>query len=124
MNTSAPRAALARLAAAACLVALPALAVLAQDIPGIEVCTHESRMDRRTGCLQSDVDFLQREVTKNALDAEARSAAQGREIAALRQQLAAASLEAAALREALSAVQAHIAQFETARRERDGRPGP
>lgn len=122
-TTSAPRAALARLAAAACLV-LPGLAVLAQDIPGIEVCTHESRMDRRTGCLQSDVDFLQREVTKNALDAEARSAAQGREIAALRQQLSAASLEAAALREALAALQARIAQFETARRERDGRRGP
>jgi chromosome segregation ATPase len=87
---------------------------LAQDITGIEICTHESRMDRRTGCLQSNVDFLQQEVTKNALGAEQKLAAANREIAALRQQFAAASREAAVLKDALAALEARIAQLEKA----------
>jgi hypothetical protein len=41
----------------------------AQDIAGIEDCTKTSGLDKRTGCLQSNVNFLQRLVTKNALDA-------------------------------------------------------
>jgi hypothetical protein len=39
----------------------------AQDIAGIEDCTKTSGLDKRTGCLQSNVNFLQRLVTKNAL---------------------------------------------------------
>src|SRR5215470_11599192 len=41
----------------------------AQDIAGIEDCTKTSGLDKRTGCLQSNVNFLQRLVTKNARDA-------------------------------------------------------
>jgi hypothetical protein len=41
----------------------------AQDIAGIEDCTKTSGLDKRTGCLQSNVNFLHRLVTKNALDA-------------------------------------------------------
>jgi hypothetical protein len=41
----------------------------AQDIAGIEDCTKTSGLDKRTGCLQSNVNFFQRLVTKNALDA-------------------------------------------------------
>ena len=44
-------------------------AACAQDIAGIEDCTKTSGLDKRTGCLQSNVNFLQRLVTKNALDA-------------------------------------------------------
>ena len=32
----------------------------AQDVPGIEICTVEKTMERRTSCLQSNVDFLKR----------------------------------------------------------------
>jgi len=42
----------------------------AQDIAGIEDCTKTSGLDKRTGCLQSNVNFLHRLVTKNALDAQ------------------------------------------------------
>jgi hypothetical protein len=38
----------------------------AQDIAGMEDCTKTSGLDKRTGCLQSNVNFLQRLVTKNA----------------------------------------------------------
>jgi len=41
----------------------------AQDIAGLDDCTKTSGLDKRTGCLQSNVNFLQRLVTKNALDA-------------------------------------------------------
>jgi hypothetical protein len=47
------------------LVVLPALA---QDIPGIEICTVEKTMERRTSCLQSNVDFLQKTITKLTID--------------------------------------------------------
>jgi endonuclease/exonuclease/phosphatase (EEP) superfamily protein YafD len=40
----------------------------AQDVPGIEICTVEKTMERRTSCLQSNVDFLQKTVTKLASD--------------------------------------------------------
>jgi hypothetical protein len=36
----------------------------AQDVPGIEICTVEKTMERRTSCLQSNVDFLQKSITK------------------------------------------------------------
>ena len=40
----------------------------AQDVPGIEICTAEKTMERRTSCLQSNVEFLQKTMTKLALD--------------------------------------------------------
>jgi septal ring factor EnvC (AmiA/AmiB activator) len=93
----------------------------AQDVPGIEICTRESRMDRRTGCLQSNVEFLQQVLTKNALDAQQKLSAAGREIAALKEQLTAASRDAAALKEALAAMEARIAQLEKATPKADGK---
>src|SRR6202453_3831159 len=40
----------------------------AQDVPGIEICTVEKTMERRTSCLQSNVDFLQKTITRLGLD--------------------------------------------------------
>jgi prophage DNA circulation protein len=42
--------------------------VPAQDVPGIEICTVEKTMERRTSCLQSNVDFLQKTITKLSTD--------------------------------------------------------
>ena len=56
----------------------------AQDIAGVEDCTKTSGLDRRTGCLQANVNFLQRTLTKNALEAHRRLQAAEGEIAALR----------------------------------------
>jgi hypothetical protein len=93
---------------------MPLAAAVAQDVPGIEVCTHESRMDRRTGCLQSNVEFLQQVMTKNALDAQQKLSATGREVATLKEQVAAAGREAAALKAALAAMEARVALLEKA----------
>ena len=52
-------------------VLLPLLwsaAALAQDVPGIEICTVEKTMERRTSCLQSNVDFLHKTIDKMRLD--------------------------------------------------------
>jgi esterase/lipase len=40
----------------------------AQDVPGIEICTAEKTMERRTSCLQSNVEFLQKTITKLVAD--------------------------------------------------------
>jgi hypothetical protein len=93
------------LLAAPAPVAAPALA---QDVPGIELCTRESRLDRRTGCLQSNVEFLQQVIAKNALDYQGKLAAANRDIAALKDQLAGANRDVASLKEGLAAMQARI----------------
>jgi chromosome segregation ATPase len=93
------------------LLSLPATPTPAQDVPGIEICTRESRLDRRTGCLQSNVEFLQQVVTRNALDAQQKLVAANREIAALKEQSAAATREVAALKDALAAMEAKIGEL-------------
>ena len=86
----------------------PAGPARAQDVPGIEICTRESRLDRRTSCLQSNVEFLQQVIAKNALDAQQKLAAANRDIAALKEQLAGANRDVATLRDALAAVLARV----------------
>ena len=71
------------LAAAAPLVlTLPELR--AQDIPGIEICTVEKTMERRTSCLQSNVDFLQKTISKITGDYQQRLDAANRQIEVLK----------------------------------------
>ena len=86
----------------ACLQAVCA-STWAQDVKGLEICTVESRMDRRTSCLQSNVEFLQQTINKNTLDAQ--------------QKLAAASREITALKAALASVQARLDQIQNAKTE-------
>jgi tRNA uridine 5-carbamoylmethylation protein Kti12 len=43
-------------------------AARAQDVPGIEICTAEKTMERRTSCLQSNIDFLQKTISKLVAD--------------------------------------------------------
>ncbi len=52
----------------------------AQDVPGIEICTVEKTMERRTSCLQSNVDFLQKTITKLAVDHQQKLDAANRQI--------------------------------------------
>jgi tRNA uridine 5-carbamoylmethylation protein Kti12 len=59
----------------------------AQDVPGIEICTVEKTMERRTSCLQSNVDFLQKTITKLALDQQRRIDAAIRQIEGLKAQV-------------------------------------
>ena len=55
---------MARFRLAGLLFALSLAPAMAQDIPGIEICTAEKTMERRTSCLQSNVDFLMKTITR------------------------------------------------------------
>ena len=59
-------------------------AARAQDVPGIEICTVEKTMERRTSCLQSNVDFLQKTITKLGLDQLQKLDAANRQIEGLK----------------------------------------
>jgi uncharacterized coiled-coil protein SlyX len=56
----------------------------AQDVPGIEICTVEKTMERRTSCLQSNVDFLQKTITKLSADHQQKLDAATRQIDSLK----------------------------------------
>ncbi|WP_414645864.1 hypothetical protein [Bradyrhizobium sp. 26S5] len=80
----------ARMAVA--LLALIALGVVgtahAQDVPGIEICTVEKTMERRTSCLQSNVDFLQKTINKLTSDHQQKLDAANRQIESLKSSVA------------------------------------
>ena len=60
----------------------------AQDVPGIEICTVEKTMERRTSCLQSNVNFLQATIGKLGRDSQQKLDAANRQIEALKLTLA------------------------------------
>jgi ABC-type Na+ transport system ATPase subunit NatA len=84
------------------LIVVATAAAPAQDIAGIEDCTKTSGLDKRTGCLQSNVNFLQRLVTKNALESF--------------QKLNAANAEIVALKATVSGLQKTLEQLQAAQK--------
>jgi hypothetical protein len=74
----------------------------AQDTAGIEDYTKTSGLDKQTGCFQSNVNFLQRLVTKNALEAG--------------QKLSAAEAEIVALKSAVTRLQKTVEQLQAAQK--------
>lgn len=79
----------------------------AQDVRGLEVCTAEKQMERRTGCLQSNVEFLQGVIDRNARDARQKLDAAAKELAAAR-------TEINTLKATLAATQARLEKLEKA----------
>jgi hypothetical protein len=77
-----------RIALTAFLFLTPCLLIsgdsLAQDVPGIEICTAEKTMERRTSCLQSNVDFLMKTVAKLGADHQQKLDAANRQIESLK----------------------------------------
>src|ERR1700752_1453052 len=73
-----------RIALTASLALAPCLLIsgdgFAQDVPGIEICTVEKTMERRTSCLQSNVDFLMKTITKLGADHQQKVDAANRQI--------------------------------------------
>jgi prophage DNA circulation protein len=69
-------------------VMLTSAGARAQDVPGIEICTVEKTMERRTSCLQSNVDFLQKTITKLGADHQQKLDAANRQIEGLKSTVA------------------------------------
>src|SRR6266700_7414077 len=77
------------LAVVAILAVFPLTSVArAQDVPGIEICTVEKTMERRTSCLQSNVDFLQKTILKLSADHQQKLDAANRQVETLKASLA------------------------------------
>ena len=81
---------------------------LAQDVRGLEICTAEKQMDRRTGCLQTNDEFLQGAIERNARDAR-------QKLDAAMKELSAARTEINALKAALAATTARLDKLEKAK---------
>ena len=79
----------------------------AQDIRGLENCSAEKAMERRTGCLQANVEFLQQALAKQAREANEKINAANREVAAARADIA-------TLKAALARLEGELAQFKKA----------
>ena len=62
------------LAVLGCVLGLSGRA-LAQDVPGIENCMAEKQIERRTGCLQSNINFLKTRITTEVGKAKAEAQA-------------------------------------------------
>jgi hypothetical protein len=86
----------------------------AQDVQGIELCTRESNMDRRTSCLQSNIGYLQGVIAKNAAEARQKLTAAAGEVAALKGEVAALKGDVATLKATLATVQQHLEKLEAA----------
>jgi hypothetical protein len=96
-----------RRTAAAIFLALSAPA-LGQDVPGLELCTAEKQMDRRTGCLQSNDDYLQQQMLKYVRETQAKLAASSRELAASRAEISALKSKVDSLSGELAALKAKV----------------
>lgn len=82
----------------AALAVVSITSATAQDVPGIEICTVEKTMERRTSCLQSNVNFLQSSLTKQASAAQQRLDAANRQIEELKTALVALQKDIAELK--------------------------
>jgi septal ring factor EnvC (AmiA/AmiB activator) len=98
-----------------CLVA--ATPVVAQDVRGLENCMAEKQVERRTGCLQANVEFLQSEIRKAATEQRHKLAAAEKEIASVRGEAATAHKEVAALKETLGKLQVKLDALEKAKKD-------
>ena len=77
----------------------------AQDVRGLEVCTAEKQMDRRTGCLQANIDFLMSLIDKNSRDARQKLDAASKDLVAARNEIA-------ALKAQIASTQARLEKLE------------
>ncbi|HEY6861862.1 MAG TPA: hypothetical protein VI358_19010 [Pseudolabrys sp.] len=90
----------------ALLVAALLSSAAAQDIRGMEACTAEKQMERRTGCLQANVEFLQQALTRLARETQDKIAAAGRDLTAARAEIVALKAAMAKLSDELAQMKA------------------
>jgi hypothetical protein len=113
-KSPAPEDVMSRIVRLVALVLALGGAARGQDVQGVELCTREASMDRRTGCLQSNVQYLQSVIAKNAAEARQKFGAAAGENGALRGEVAGLKGEVASLKAALAAVQARVDKLEAA----------
>ena len=85
---------------------LLATSAAAQDIRGLEVCTAEKQMERRTGCLQANVEFLHQALAKHTRETQSKLTIAGRDLAAAQAEIAALTARLAKLDHELALLRA------------------
>lgn len=60
----------------------------AQDVRGMQICTVEKQMERRTSCLQANVEFLQQALFKLNRESQAKFDSEDRALATARTEIA------------------------------------
>jgi multidrug resistance efflux pump len=80
----------------------------AQDIRGLEVCTAEKQMERRTGCLQANVEFLQQTLNRLTLETQVKMAASNRDLAAAEAEIAGLKSTMAKLNDEMAQLKAKV----------------
>jgi len=86
----------------------------AQDVPGIENCMAEKQIDRRTGCLQSNINFLKTQITTEVGKAKADVLAKLDDAS---KQIDALKLMISGLQDQLKKVQADLAQAKASQKQ-------
>ena len=93
------------------LLALFAQPAAAQDLRGLEHCSAEKNLERRTSCQQSNIDFLQQRLNRMAQEMQQKQSAAERELAAVKAQLAAATSEIAGLKTVIADLRRQIGEL-------------
>jgi septal ring factor EnvC (AmiA/AmiB activator) len=104
------------------VVLLACGAARAQDVQGIELCTHETRMDRRTSCLQSNIEYLHGLIAKNAADAQQKLKTAAGEVAALKTEISTLTATLVALQASVEKLQADAKKREAPASKADKQP--
>ncbi len=89
-------------------------AASAQDVRGLEVCTAEKQMDRRTGCLQANIDYLMQLIDKNGRDTRQKLDAAAKDLVAARNEIT-------ALKAQLAATQSRLDKLEKPEKPKDSK---
>jgi septal ring factor EnvC (AmiA/AmiB activator) len=89
----------------------------AQDVRGLENCTAEKAMERRTGCLQANVEFLHQEIRKQALESRQKLSLAEKDIAAAKGELTTAHKDIAALKETIGKLQTALDELQKAKKD-------
>jgi phage shock protein A len=101
------------LLAAAMFAMVPAQA---QDIAGIEDCSKTSGLDKRTGCFQSNIEFLHRLIVKQTGDFQQKLSAAHAEIGELKRAVAGMQTSITNLQTSVSKLQASLEQLQAAKK--------
>jgi peptidoglycan hydrolase CwlO-like protein len=98
---------------AATLLGFGVAQLSAQDIAGIEDCTKTSGLDKRTGCFQSNIDFLNRQTAKTSADLQQKLSAANAEIGELKRTVATLQKNVTALQTTVAALQTNLTNLQT-----------
>jgi predicted nucleic acid-binding Zn-ribbon protein len=79
----------------------------------MELCTAEKQIDRRTGCLQTNIELLQQMLVKQTRDTNEKLAAAARDVAAAKAELAATKADVVTLKAAMGKLEGELKELKT-----------